>query len=57
MPRAIMRTNPTAIIAETNQCVVITSVFYIPRAVGYFKKAGVECIPFPVHYLQEDHEF
>ncbi|MEZ4904592.1 MAG: YdcF family protein [Spirosomataceae bacterium] len=42
---------------RTNKCVLITSAFHIPRAVGCFKKAGVEVVPFPAHYMHENHEF
>lgn len=42
---------------KTNKCIVITSAFHIPRAMGCFEKAGVKPLAFPAHYLQENHDF
>lgn len=41
----------------TNKCVVITSAFHTPRALGCFKKAGVNAVAAPAHYLQENYDF
>ncbi|HAK77447.1 MAG TPA: hypothetical protein DCM71_11170 [Runella sp.] len=41
---------------ETNKCVVITSAFHTPRALGCFRKAGVEVVPSPAHFLQENYD-
>lgn len=32
------------------QCLLITSAFHMPRAVGLFRKAGIEVTPWPVDY-------
>jgi len=40
----------------TNKCVVITSAFHTPRALGCFRKAGVEVVPSPAHFLQENYD-
>jgi len=53
-------TNTARVLRErfnTNKCVLITSAFHIPRAVGCFHKAGVEALSFPAHYMYENHEF
>ena len=39
---------------KTNQCVVITSAFHMPRSVGCFNKEGITVVPWPGHYLQEN---
>lgn len=53
-------TNTAKVLREqfkVNRCVLITSAFHIPRAMGCFKKVGVEILPFPAHYMYENHEF
>jgi uncharacterized SAM-binding protein YcdF (DUF218 family) len=42
---------------KTNKCILITSSFHTPRAIGCFKKAGVEVVPFPAQYMQDKHDF
>jgi uncharacterized SAM-binding protein YcdF (DUF218 family) len=41
---------------ETKKCVVITSAFHTPRALGCFRKAGVDAVASPGHYLQENYD-
>ncbi len=35
--------------------VLVTSASHMPRAVGLFRKAGVDVLPAPTHYLQQDN--
>ncbi len=41
---------------NTNKCILITSSFHTPRAIGCFKKAGVEVVPFPAQYMQDKYD-
>ena len=41
---------------KTNKCVLITSAFHTPRAIGCFKKESIKVIAFPSHYLQENYD-
>ncbi|MBL7816760.1 MAG: YdcF family protein [Saprospiraceae bacterium] len=36
---------------------VITSAFHIPRAIGCFKKVGINASPFPAHFIAERLSF
>ncbi len=37
---------------QTNECLLITSAFHLPRSVGCFRKVGINVVPVPCHYLQ-----
>ena len=36
--------------SDGGQWIVITSAFHMPRAIGTFRKAGWQAIPYPVDY-------
>jgi uncharacterized SAM-binding protein YcdF (DUF218 family) len=37
---------------KTNECVLITSAFHLPRAMGCFRKVGLKPVPFASSFLQ-----
>jgi uncharacterized SAM-binding protein YcdF (DUF218 family) len=42
---------------HTNECILITSAFHLPRSLGCFKKVGINPLPFPAHFMQEQTVF
>jgi len=42
---------------KTNECLLITSAFHLPRAEGCFKKVGIKVVPFPAHFMQQTTSF
>ncbi len=42
---------------HTKDCILITSAFHLPRAMGCFKKVGINALPFPAHFMQEKTVF
>lgn len=42
---------------KTNECLLITSAFHLPRAEGCFKKVGIKAVPFPAHFMQQNTPF
>jgi uncharacterized SAM-binding protein YcdF (DUF218 family) len=42
---------------KTNECILITSAFHLPRAMGCFKKVGIKPMAFSAHFMQEKTVF
>ena len=42
--------NSATLLSGMPPCLLITSAFHMPRAVGLFRKAGIETVPWPTDY-------
>jgi uncharacterized SAM-binding protein YcdF (DUF218 family) len=43
-------------IVKGEPCVLVTSAAHMPRSLAHFRKAGLNAVPAPTHYLSQPHD-